>query len=61
MNNYMYDEYYDYEQFQNTQNVFESNQKSMILFLVNSHSSIQRSEQLRVLDSEILPDLRAFQ
>ena len=33
----------------------------MILFLVNSHSSIQRSEQLRVLDSEMLPDLRAFQ
>ena len=33
----------------------------MMIFLVNSHSSIQRSEQLRVLDSEILPDLRAFQ
>ena len=59
--NHMYDDYYEMNEPNKTQNVFESNQKSMILFLVNSHSSIQRSEQLRVLDSEILPDLKAFQ
>ena len=53
----MYDDYY-YEDVPQT--VFESNQKSMMVFLVNSHTSICRSEQLRVLNSEILPNLEAF-
>ena len=52
-----YDDYY-YEEIPQT--IFESNQKSMMVFLVHSQSALQRSEQLRVLNSDTVPDLAAF-
>ena len=55
-----YDDYY-YEEMPNSQSVFESNQKSIMVFLVHSSVALQRSsEQLRVLNSETVPDLQAF-
>ena len=57
-NNAMYDDYY-YEE--TPQTIFESDQKSFMVFLVNSQSLIYRSEQLRALDSKTIPDLEGFQ
>ncbi len=54
------DGYYEEDQNQ-PQAAYESNQKSFMVFLVHSHDMIYRSEQLRALDSESIPDLEAFQ
>jgi len=40
--------------------VFESNQKSFLVFAVHSANNMYRSEQLRALNSETIPDLEAF-